>query len=76
MKMSFVDVHAIEFYENQMVRENDSVQVETADGSVWYGTVSGLCVFANSVEVTVTNQDGEDIQMDIDCIIENETQGW
>jgi hypothetical protein len=74
--MSFVDVHAIEFYEGQMLRENDSVRVEQADDKVWYGTVNGLCVFANSVEVTVTDQDGEDIQMDIDCIIENETQGW
>lgn len=74
--MSFVDVHAIEYYEGQMLRENDSVRVEQADDKAWYGTVNGLCVFANSVEVTVTDQDGADIQMDIDCIIENETQGW
>ena len=74
--MGFLDVFAIEVNDGQLLRENDSVRVETADDKVWYGTVNGLCVFANSVEVTVTDQDGADIQMDIDCIIENETQGW
>ena len=74
--MKFLDVHAIEVTTGQMLRENDSVRVETSDDRVWYGTVNGLCVFANSVEVTVTNQDGEDIQVDIACVIENETQGW
>tara|TARA_R110002095_G_scaffold126408_1_gene109525 strand:- start:473 stop:697 length:225 start_codon:yes stop_codon:yes gene_type:complete len=74
--MGFLDVHAIEVNDGQLLRENDSVRVETADDKVWYGTVNGLCVFANSVEVTVTDQDGADIQIDIDGIIENETQGW
>ena len=74
--MGFLDVHAIEVNDGQLLRENDSVRVETADDKVWYGTVNGLCAFANSVEVTATDQAGADIQRDIDCIIENETKGW
>jgi hypothetical protein len=74
--MGFLNVHAIEVNDGQLLRENDSVRVETSDDRVWYGTINGITVFDTMVEVTVTNDDGADIQVDSDCIVTNDTQGW
>jgi|TARA_R110000824_G_scaffold85488_1_gene212428 hypothetical protein len=77
--MGFLDVFAIEVNDGQLLRENDSVRVDAVDALgdlTWDGTVNGITVFDGVVEVTVTNQDGEDIQVDSGCISVNETQGW
>ncbi len=74
--MGFLNVHAIEVNDGQLLRENDSVRVETSDDRVWYGTINGITVFDTMVEVTVTNDDGADIQVDSDCIVTNDTQEW
>jgi hypothetical protein len=77
--MGFFDVHAIEVNDGQLLRENDSVRVDAVDAFgdlTWNGTVNGIVIWDTTVEVTVTNQDGEDIQVDINCIAVNETQGW
>jgi len=78
--MAWLAVQAIEVTEGQLIRINDSVRVEqvvNSDGAaVWYGTVNEIIIYNGTVEVTVTNGDGADINVDIDCVEVNETQGW
>jgi hypothetical protein len=78
--MPWLTVHSIEETEGSLIRINDSVRVEQAagvDGShVWYGTVNEITVHGNSIEVSVTDQDGGDHQVDAKDIAINETQGW